>query len=242
MTGPRILVVDDEAPMRRMLRRGLEADGFEVLEAQDRKTVDQRMSKPGVDLVTLDINLGGESGFDLLRHIRGLGTPVIVLSGRSDLVDRVAGLESGADDYITKPFHVRELAARIRTVLRRAQAGPADARDEAALYAFGDMFADPARLELRMRGGDGILLTPGDFRLLRVFLDAPGRVLSRDAIMDRMHGRSWFPSSRAIDNHIARLRRKIEVDPKKPALIRTVRGMGYVFAAEVRRLSSLAPM
>jgi DNA-binding response OmpR family regulator len=161
-----------------------------------------------------------------------------MVTGRGDVIDRVVGLELGADDYIVKPFHPREMVARVRTVLRRAarSGDAAPPQDAAAAYEFDGMRAEPARLELRDRDGALVELTAGDFRLLEVLLDAPGRVLSRDMILDRLHGRCWSPYDRSIDNQVARLRKKIEVDPANPRVIKTVRGVGYSMAVPVKRL------
>ena len=238
MTDDTILVVDDDPRMRKLLRTCLEADGFGVVEAGDHASAQAEMDARPVSLVTMDINLGIDSGFDLAREIaRDHRVPIIMVTGRSDVIDRVAGLELGADDYIVKPFHPREMVARVRTVLRRAGRAPEPEVSEVdgVVYAFDGMRADPSRLELLDRDGALVELTAGDFRLLGVFLEAPGRVLSRDTILDRMHGRMWSPSDRSIDNQIARLRKKIEVDPANPRIIKTVRGVGYTMAVPVRR-------
>ena len=245
MTEQTILIVDDDAKVRTLLRRTLEADGFQACEAGDRAETLSALADAPVSLVTLDLNLGDENGFDLAREIqRAHRVPIIMVTGRGDVIDRVVGLELGADDYIVKPFHPREMVARVRTVLRRADAPvPTTAEPDAGhgighgtRYEFDRMRADPDRLELLDRAGAPVDLTAGDFRLLEVFLVSPRRVLSRDAILDRLHGRSWSPYDRTIDNQVARLRKKIEQDPAHPRLIKTVRGIGYSFAAEVRRL------
>ena len=239
MQDETILVVDDDPKMRKLLRACLEADGFGVCEAEDKASALSKMRSDGVSLVTLDLNLGAESGFDLARDIaRDHQVPIIMVTGRSDVIDRVVGLELGADDYIVKPFHPREMVARVRTVLRRtARAGdaPLPAKD-AQVFEFDGMRADPFRLELLDRDGALVELTGGDFRLLEVFLEAPGRVLSRDTILDRLHGRCWSPYDRSIDNQVARLRKKIEPDAANPRVIKTVRGIGYTLAVPVRRV------
>lgn len=245
MKEPTILIVDDDAKVRDILRKTLESDGFLACEAHNRAATLAELESRPISLVTLDLNLGNENGFDLAREIRrDHGVPIIMVTGRGDVIDRVVGLELGADDYVVKPFHPREMVARVRTVLRRteaalnaaAQAGPgpsAPARRE--IYQFDGMSADPGKLELLDREGKLVDLTAGDFRLLEVFLEAPRRVLSRDAILDMLHGRAWSPYDRTIDNQIARLRKKIEEDPANPKLIKTVRGIGYSFAADVTR-------
>jgi DNA-binding response OmpR family regulator len=244
MKDDTILVVDDDPKMRKLLRNCLEADGFDVVEAEDHASAQSEMRSTPISLVTLDLNLGVESGFDLARDIaRDHRVPIIMVTGRSDVIDRVVGLELGADDYIVKPFHPREMVARVRTVLRRAaRSTQAEAPEiEAAAYEFDGLRADPSRLELRDRDGALVEMTSGDFRLLSVFLDAPGRVLSRDMILDHLHGRMWSPYDRSIDNQVARLRKKIEVDPANPRIIKTVRGVGYTMAAPVKRIASVTP-
>jgi DNA-binding response OmpR family regulator len=234
-----ILVVDDDPKMRRLLRNCFEAEGFGVSEAEDGASALAAIEAGPVSLVTLDLNLGNDSGYDVAREIgREHGTPIIMVTGRGDVIDRVVGLELGADDYIVKPFHPREMVARVRTVLRRAQrkAEETPAAAESGTYEFDGMQADPSRLELRDRDGAVVDLTAGDFRLLEVFLTSPGRALSRDTILDRMHGRFWSPYDRSIDNQVARLRKKIEVDPANPQIIKTVRGIGYTLAVPVRRV------
>jgi DNA-binding response OmpR family regulator len=232
-----ILVVDDDPKTRKLLRACFEAEGFGVAEAGGGAEALAAMKAEHVSLVTLDLNLGVDSGYDVARAIgREHGTPIIMVTGRGDVIDRVVGLELGADDYIVKPFHPREMVARVRTVLRRAgrKAAEPPAQDADA-YDFDGMHASPSRLELRDREGEVVDLTAGDFRLLEVFLEAPGRTLSRDTILDRMHGRSWSPYDRSIDNQVARLRKKIEIDPANPQIIKTVRGIGYTMAVPVRR-------
>ncbi len=247
MKEPTILIVDDDAKVRDILRKTLESDGFLACEAENRAATLAVLATTPVSLVTLDLNLGNENGFDLAREIRrDHGVPIIMVTGRGDVIDRVVGLELGADDYVVKPFHPREMVARVRTVLRRTEAaahaaaqaqdeppGTAPARRE--VYEFDGMSADPGKLELLDRDGRLVDLTAGDFRLLEVFLEAPRRVLSRDAILDMLHGREWSPYDRTIDNQVARLRKKIEEDPANPKLIKTVRGIGYSFASDVRR-------
>jgi DNA-binding response OmpR family regulator len=239
MPDESILVVDDDPKMRKLLRACLEADGFAVLEAGDHAAALAALEAGPVALVTLDLNLGLESGFDLARAIgRDHRVPMIMVTGRGDVIDRVVGLELGADDYIVKPFHPREMVARVRCVLRRAgrQAEAASRRASAEVYEFDGLRAEPSRLELHDRSGAAVELTAGDFRLLEVFLDAPGRALSRDTILDRLHGRFWSPYDRSIDNQVARLRKKIEHDPANPRIIKTVRGIGYTMAVPVRRV------
>lgn len=244
MTQQSILVVEDDAKIRTLLRNVLEDEGFVVIEADAADDALAVVACTQVALVTLDIHLGVDNGLELARQIRRISqVPIIMVTGKDDIIDRVVGLEMGADDYITKPFHVREVVARIRSVLRRAaprgetgpapQAAPAVRVQDSVHYRFDGMVAVPDRLELIARNGAEQALTSGEFRLLRVFLDRPKRVLSRDQLMDLTGGVEWNPMDRTIDNQIARLRKKIERDGAEPKLIKTVRGVGYTFACEV---------
>lgn len=243
MTDPAILVVDDDQKIRSLLRNVLEDEGFAVFEAETMAQIQEALAKTSISLITLDIHLGTENGIDLARKIRGFSTvPIIMVTGKDDVIDRVVGLEVGADDYITKPFHVREVVARIRSVLRRAEAVQQDARPTAApqtglppskRYCFDGVTAIPEQMELIDRDGADCPLTSGDFKLLDVFLTRPKRVLTRDQLMDLTGGIEWSPLDRTIDNQVARLRKKIERDPSEPKLIKTVRGMGYTFASDV---------
>jgi DNA-binding response OmpR family regulator len=239
MANRRILVVDDERAVRDLLRRCLESDGYEVTEAAGGQEAMAVIQNGGIDLVTLDINLGGQSGLDVAQAVRKHSdVPIVMVTGRGDVIDRIVGLEIGADDYITKPFHVREVLARVHSVLRRSkgEAQPVvDKGEEEACpeYVFAGFRAIPDRLELFDPEGNPIELTGGDFRLLKVLLERPRRVLSREQIMDLVNGADWSPLDRTIDNQVARLRKKIEPEPASPKLIKTVRGVGYTFATEV---------
>lgn len=233
-----ILVVDDEARIRTMLRRYLEGEGFKVSEAADGTAMRRVIEGEAVDLVLLDLMMPGEDGLSLARYIRQRGqTPIIMLTGKGELIDRVAGLEAGADDYVGKPFHLREILARIRTVLRRAQAPAAPAATEPSpdILRFQGWQLDMLRRELRRPDGVMVPLTSGEFELLRVFATHANHVLNRDQLMELVKGREWEAYDRAIDTQIVRLRKKIETDPANPGLIKTVRGAGYVFAASVTR-------
>ncbi|MBY5931931.1 response regulator transcription factor [Tateyamaria omphalii] len=223
----------------------LEDDGFRVMEATSAAETLDCVAAQDLSLVTLDIHLGADSGLDLARQIRKLSTvPMVMVTGKDDLIDRVVGLEVGADDYITKPFHVREVIARIRAVLRRHQFAEEDAHRakpvspsviDSAAYHFDGVVAVPDRLQVIDRSGAECALTSGDFNLLKVFLERPLRVLSRDQLMDLTHGATWSPLDRTVDNQVARLRKKIERNPSEPRLIKTVRGVGYTFAYAVER-------
>lgn len=244
VTDPAILVVDDDPKIRSLLRNVLEDEGFAVFEAEAMAAVQQILEAHPISLVTLDIHLGAENGIDVARHIRGFSSvPIIMVTGKDDVIDRVVGLEVGADDYITKPFHVREVIARIRSVLRRSEAAQqASVQTPAApfgaspstRYCFDGITAIPEQMELIDRNGKECPLTSGDFKLLDVFLTRPKRVLTRDQLMDLTGGIEWSPLDRTIDNQVARLRKKIERDPSEPKLIKTVRGMGYTFANDVQ--------
>jgi DNA-binding response OmpR family regulator len=243
-----ILIVDDEPKVRLLLKRCLESDGFTVVEADDEMSTLEAMSAHDPKLVTLDINLGSENGLEIAKRIRqNSNVPIIMVSGRDDVIDRVVGLEVGADDYITKPFHVREVLARVRSVLRRTDsvetpeptkpAAVPDAQlDTTGGVSFDGMTAYLDRFELVDRNGTQVEMTSGDFRMLAVFLRSPKRMLSRDRIMDLLHGTEWSPLDRTIDNQVAKLRKKIERDPASPVLIKTVRGIGYMLATDVKRI------
>jgi DNA-binding response OmpR family regulator len=237
MSGERILIVEDEASMRRLLRRCLEAEGFRTCEAAGADGALTEVGSCAVDLVTLDIGLGGDDGFGLARAIRRISdVPIVIVTGRGEVIDRVVGLELGADDYIAKPFHAREVAARIRAVLRRTRL-PAEAPTFPTTDAlrFDGLVARLDAFECLGRDGARLDMTAADFRLLRAFVEHPKRVLSRDRLMELVGGPAYNPYDRAIDNQVARLRRKIERDPADPRLIVTVRGVGYSFAGDVER-------
>ena len=234
-----LLVVDDEHDVRELLRRYFEGQRFRVSGAADGAALRAAIAAGGVDLVLLDLGLPGEDGLALMHwlreHWRG---PVVIVTGRGDTVDRVVGLELGADDYVTKPFELRELLARVRSVLRRSAppvAAPEPARAAGNRLAFADLVLDLDARALRTADGRDVALTSGEFDLLAVLAGAPQRVLSRDQLMSALHGREAGPYDRAIDVQVARLRRKVEADPDNPVLIKSVRGAGYVFAAPVRR-------
>jgi two-component system, OmpR family, response regulator len=236
-----ILIVDDEPEIRTLLREYFELEGYRVSEAKDGAELRQHLDQHPVSLITLDVNLPGEDGFVLAREIRAKrNVPIVMITGKQDPIDRVVGLELGADDYITKPFHLREVLARIRAVLRRYQP---DDRKAAALagpskeasYRFDGFELFPQRRELVTPNGLSIELTTAEFNLLEMFVARPARVMSRDNIMDLLKGHDWSPLDRSIDTLVARLRKKIEREPDHPKLIKTVRGIGYVFAADVQK-------
>lgn len=249
MPGTTVLVVEDDAGVRTLLRRCLEGEGYTVRDAKTEADVLTAIKGGQVGLITLDLNLGNESGIEIARAVRKVSTvPIIMVTGKGDVIDRVVGLEVGADDYISKPFHVREVLARVRSVLRRAQTLPdpdvpeAPDADSKHDLSFGGFVARVSTMELRDSSGAAVDLTGGDFKLLQVFLDHPRRVLSREQIMDLLNGPGWSPLDRTIDNQVARLRKKIEKVPGDPKLIKTVRGVGYILTAKVTRIpASSAP-
>jgi two-component system phosphate regulon response regulator OmpR len=235
VTNARILVVDDDPRLREMLRKYLEGEGVAVSLAADGTAMRKAMAERPVDLVLLDLVMPGEDGLTLAREVRARSdVPIIILSGKGDTIDRVVGLELGADDYIAKPFHLREVLARIKTVLRRSGAKQAaEASPAEGSLSFAGWRLDPAKRELIAPHGRAVELTTGEFDLLLAFARHPQRVLTRDRIMDLTKGQDWSPLDRSVDNQVRRLRRKIETDPDGPQLIKTVRGAGYLFAAPV---------
>ena len=231
-TTPRIVVCDDEAPMRRMLRDHLTSCGYEVCEAPDAAQLGPAL-KEGAALVLLDIRMPGTDGLTALRRLRETHSlPVILLTAVDDVVDKVLGLEFGADDYVVKPVDLRELEARVKAALRRSAVQKDE--QEAAERLAGTVPFGPHRLDLDAARlwrdtGEEIPLTAMEFALLRVFAENRGRVLNRDQILDQAHDRDWEPFDRSVDLRVARLRKKLEPVPDKPSIIRTVRGVGYVF-------------
>jgi DNA-binding response OmpR family regulator len=235
-----ILIVDDEAEVRRLLEAGLKAEGYAVSEAADGAGLLAILERKPVDLITLDVRLGGEDGFNLAREVRARNNvPIIMISGKGDMIDRVVGLELGADDYIAKPFHMREVLARVRAVLRRYEAQSSEAAralpsEKSRRFEFEGWVLDAGRRALTNPEGKDCELTTAEFNLFLLLVERPGRVLSRDELMDLLKGHDWTPLDRSIDGLVARLRKKIERG-EVPQLVKTVRGVGYVFAAQVRR-------
>lgn len=239
-----VLIVDDELRIRTMLRRYLADEGFKVSDVADGTAMDAVLDREAIGLVLLDLMMPGEDGLSLARRVRQRSEiPIIMLTGKDDLIDRVVGLEAGADDYITKPFELREVLARIRAVMRRGGLRSGSAASNLATSAAGSaneivLFQgwrlDLIRRELKRPTGDLVSLTAGEFDLLRVFALHPNRVLSRNQLMDLVKGREWAAYDRAVDTQVGRLRKKLEVDPGNPTLIKTVRGGGYIFATPVQ--------
>ena len=236
---PRIIVVDDEAGLREMVGEYLSSHGFAIRLAADGASLRSLLADAPADLVLLDVNMPGEDGLSITRHLRTTSDAhIVMLTAADDVIDRVVGLEIGADDYITKPFDLRELRARIRSVLRRsgrapvpgALADPSSAGNPDHVR-FGITTLDLGARRLLRDDGSELKLTAMEFDLLLVFARHPNRVLSRDQLLEFAHNRGWEPFDRSIDIRIARIRRKIEVDPTKPQTIKTVRGAGYMFVA-----------
>jgi len=235
---PHILLVDDERDIREPLAAYLTRNGVRVTKAENAAAARQMLSAYAIDLVLLDIMMPGEDGLSLAGFIRATTPiPIILLTAKAEEMDRVVGLEIGADDYVTKPFSPRELLARIKAVLRRVgeNGRPVRAPDTES-YGFGSWILKSGERELVGEDGVAIPLSTGEYNLLHAFVTHPRRVLSRDQLLDLSQGRELAAFERSIDNHISRLRKKIEANPSEPKLIKTVWGGGYTLAAEVRRL------
>ncbi len=223
----RVLVVDDDPALRSLLCDYLTDVGFDVDLAADGRQMRDALSRARPDVIVMDLMLPGSDGLTLTRELRtSSSVPILMLSARGEEVDRIVGLEIGADDYLAKPFSPRELLARLRALLRRAHAPPPAAVDE--LPTFGPYRVDVAARRL-LRGRDDVGLSTAEFDLLRVFVERPNRVLSRDTLLDLLKGYERDPFDRTVDIRVGRLRRKIEPDAASPVFIRTVRGEGYLF-------------
>jgi len=230
----RILVVDDDLRMRDLLVRYLGGEGYEVKAAADAAAMDKLLARERYDLVVLDLMLPGEDGLAVCRRLRAQGAaPAIVMrTAKGDDVDRIVGLEMGADDYLPKPFNPRELLARINAVLRRkAPAGPPGAPAEGGTFQFGEFSLNLSTRTLT-RGGKPVQLTTGEFSVLKVLVQHPRQPLSRDKLMELARGREYEVFDRSIDVQISRLRKIVEDDPSHPKHIQTVWGFGYVFVPD----------
>lgn len=235
--APHILVVDDDADIRQLIAEYLGEFNLRVSVARDGQSMQKALAQNVVDLILLDLKLPDDDGMNIARELRARSSiPIIILTSRKDDVDRIMGLELGADDYLTKPFNPRELLARVRTVLRRAQVHPAGARSEGEVprgYRFPGWELDLRSRRLTSTAGDRVELTHTEFALLIAFLGSPRRILSREQLIELSHGYDEEVFDRSIDVQILRLRRKIEMDASRPELIKTERGEGYVFNAAV---------
>jgi two-component system OmpR family response regulator len=234
---PHILVVDDDREIRELLGKFLERQGLRVSLARDAREARKLWPLARYSLVVLDVMMPGESGLDLARWLRGQSkVPIVMLTAMGEETDRIVGLELGADDYMAKPFNPRELLARIRAVLRRTEGPDAPPEGPEHSLRFAGWMLDPARRRLLNPEGAEVPLTGGEYELLTTLLERPNRVLTRDMLMDLLHNRQPGPFDRAIDVAISRLRRKLEDDGRNPAMIKTVRGGGYVLATTVERV------
>jgi DNA-binding response OmpR family regulator len=230
MSTHRILVVEDDASILEGLQAALEAEGYEVVVATDGQQGWQKAQSRDLALLVLDLMLPGMSGLEIAKKLRDAGRtlPIIMLTAKGDEDDRVLGLELGADDYLTKPFSVRELLARIRSVLRRSGGDAAETPD---VFCFGRVEVDFRRQRLR-RDGQPVEISAREFRLLAYLIEHRGTMLSREQLLNDIWGYDVYPTTRTVDNHIARLRKKVEDEPDKPRWIQTVRGAGYLFETE----------
>ena len=231
MAERKILVVDDDKRLRDLLQRYLGEQGFVVRTAENGEAMDKSLTRETFDLIVLDLMLPGEDGLSICRRLRANEPQqaIIMLTARGDEIDRIVGLEMGADDYLPKPFNPRELVARIQAVLRRRTANvPGAPASEDQIIAFGDVEVDLATRTLK-RGGESLSLTTGEFAVLKALLQHPRQPLSRDRLMTLARGREQGPFDRAIDVQISRLRKLVEPDLATPRYLQTVWGFGYVF-------------
>ena len=236
-TPAHILVVDDDREISSLLAEYLEKNGYRTSTAEDGKAMRRTLDTSRIDLIVLDLNLPGEDGLTLCRDLRSRSNiPIIMLTARGEPVDRILGLEMGADDYLAKPFEPRELFARIRSVLRRSQALPADMQsNETKQMRFAGWTMDFTARHLINPDGIVVALSGAEYRLLKIFLDHANRVLSRDQLLNLTHGRDADPFDRSIDLQISRLRQKLGEDARSPQIIKTVRNEGYVLATPVAK-------
>lgn len=235
-----ILIVDDDREIRELLKTYLERNGYRATTAADGRGMWATLEHSRIDLIVLDLMLPDEDGLTLCRNLRAHSTlshlPVIMLTARGEETDRIVGLEMGADDYLPKPFNPRELLARIKSVLRRAQGVPLNMTDEeTAQFYFNDWALDIVNRQLTSPEGVVVALSDGEYRLLRVFLERPNRVLTRDQLLDLTRGREAIPFDRSIDVQVGRVRKRLNDTGPEPVMIKTVRGEGYIFASKVIR-------
>ncbi len=226
--APRILLVDDEQPIQTLLSFPLQRDGYDVVQASDGRVALNRFSEQTFDLVVLDVMMPRMDGLEVCRRLRARSSvPIIMLTAKSEEIDKVLGLELGADDYITKPFSMREFRSRVKAALRRAGMAQADEEAERPIEVLG-LRIDPAKRTVTL-AGENIATTFVEFEILNALARSPGRVFTRDMLLARVWGDSAYRDPRTIDVHIRHLREKIEADPKEPEYIFTVRGVGYRF-------------
>lgn len=230
LQNKKILMVDDDVRIRELLQRYLSEQGFSIKTAGDSKEMDTALALDSYDLLVLDLMLPGEDGLAICRRLRAnnVKTPIIMLTARGDEVDRIIGLEMGADDYLPKPFNPRELLARINAVMRRHEYSPQAGSAKIEAFSFGEFVFDPSTRSLS-RDGMQITITSGEFALLKVFTEHPRQPLSRDRLMQLARGRELDVFDRSIDVQVSRLRRIIEPDPAHPRYLQTMWGFGYVF-------------
>ena len=240
MTAPtsrldKVVIVDDDARIRDLLRRFLSQEGFDVLLAEDGRALDRILQRETIDLIVLDLMLPGEDGLNICKRLRSTGTkiPVIMLTAKGEDVDRINGLEIGADDYLGKPFNPRELLARIHAVLRRRPPAevPGAPTNDKEVISFGDFTLDLGVRSLSKNGQD-IPLTTGEFAMLKALARHPRQALRRDKLAQLARGREFEPFDRSLDVQVSRLRKMIEIDPASPKIIQTVWGVGYVFVPD----------
>jgi two-component system OmpR family response regulator len=233
----RILLVEDDSAISSMLTEVLAESGFSAVAVTCAAEMDDVLEREDVDLILLDVLLPGEDGLSICRRLRAVtAVPIIILTALGEEVDRIVGLEIGADDYVTKPFHSRELVARVRALLRRARAVGVQARGAAQCFRFAGWRAYPAERQLYSPEGVRLTTTSAEFDLLLAFCQNPGRILSREQLLDLTHGGLAGPIERSVDVHVSRIRQKIEPDPRDPTLIKTVRLGGYIFTPSVEAL------
>ncbi len=231
--SPSLLLVDDDHALRQLLGEYLRGEGFLVTEADGGRAMDVALNRGHFDLIVLDLMMPGEDGLSICRRLRGqdIATPIVMLTAKGDEIDRIVGLELGADDYLPKPCNPRELLARIRAVLRRQQAVPMRSTADRGPVSFGDCTLDP-QARVLTRAGKRVRLTGGELDLLSVLVRHPRVPLTRDRLASLVHGRAHEPFERSLDVTVSKLRRVIEPDPKQPRYLQTVWGVGYVFVPD----------
>jgi two-component system, OmpR family, response regulator len=233
---PHILIVEDDREISALVSRYLRANECRTSSAADGREMDKTLSESRIDLIVLDLNLPGEDGLSICRRLRSESTiPIIMLTAKGEDIDRIIGLEMGADDYLPKPFNPRELLARIKAVLRRKTAEPAASSPAGSILTFAGWQLNFGLRELVDPNGAKVTVTGAEFDLLHAFCERPGRILSRDQLLDLTQGRFAGPYERSIDVLVSRLRQKIESDPREPQIIKTIRSSGYLFTPEVKR-------